>query len=320
MFRHRVLYCGVLWIVLSVAGRAADLKEFAGTWAMKLGSRNLIVLTLVRSGDTVEGTWERPDKFTSSGSIFANMGNGVRQDMVAQPRFADGVLHLTIRNAANPKDTDKYAMTVTGDRAFLRYDDAPPGVVLPPYHFERAEVGARVATDWEPNRLYTPTDSDTPSAEMRAIFTEDQRVRSDAHADWKAINETDAQRRVKTRELLAAGALHTGRDYEEASFIFQHGGKPEDYLLAHTLAMIAVSKGDATAIWIAAATLDRYLKAIGQKQVFGTQFSRDKNGSWTQEPYDRELISDALRQQLGVPTMAEQAEQLKGYQAQERAK
>jgi hypothetical protein len=80
--------------------------------------------------------------------------------------------------------------------------------------------------------------------------------------------------------------------------------------------MVAVSKGEATAIWIAAATLDRYLQHINQKQVFGTQFSIDPQHKWTQEPYDRDLVSDAFRQQLGVPPQSVQAEQLKAYQAQ----
>ena len=80
--------------------------------------------------------------------------------------------------------------------------------------------------------------------------------------------------------------------------------------------MVAVSKGDSTAIWIASATLDRYLEKIGQKQIFGTQFSSDAQHHWAQEPYDRDLVSDAIRQQLAVPTQALQEEQLKAYQAQ----
>jgi len=241
------------------------------------------------------------------------MRGGVRHDVVARSRLADGTLHLTIQNAIDAKDEDSYAMTVKGDRADLVPDDLPAGVAVQPYAFERVPGGATVATDWEPNRAYTPGDSDAPSAEMKAIFDEDQRVRSAEHIDWRAVGATDTERRGQTRKLLAAGALHTGKDFEEAAFVFQHGDSPQDYLLAHTLAMVAVSKGGATAIWIAAATLDRYLEKIGQKQVFGTQFSSDPRSKWTQEPYDRELVSDALRRQLGVPPQSVQAEQLKAY-------
>ena len=69
-------------------------------------------------------------------------------------------------------------MTLDGDHALLAYDDLPPGVVVAPLPFERAASGATEATDWEPNRLYTVNDSDTPCAEMKAIFDEDQRVRA----------------------------------------------------------------------------------------------------------------------------------------------
>jgi hypothetical protein len=174
-----------------------------------------------------------------------------------------------------------------------------------------------VANDWEPNRLYVPGDSDTSNAGMKAIFDDDQRVRTTKNIDWNSVSKTDADRRQQTRKLLADGALHTGKDYEEAAFVFQHGDSAQDYLLAHTLAMVAVSKGDSTAIWIAAATLDRYLQKIDQKQVFGTQFLSDPKSRWTQDPYDRQLISDALRKQLGVPPQDIQNRQLQAYQSQE---
>jgi len=292
---------------------AAELRDFAGTWVMRLGGRNLFVLTLTRDGAGLRGTWDRPLTYASANGIFANMRGGVRHDSVSS-RFADGVLHLTIHNTSDPQDEDSFAMTVDRDRAALARED--PGVVAAPYSLERSAPGATVAADWEPNRIYSSGDSDIPNDEMAKIFAEDQRVRTAATLDWNTVGRTDADRREQTRKLLAAGALHTGKDYEEAAFVFQHGDKPEHYLLAHTLAMVAVSKGDATAIWIAAATLDRYLENIGQKQILGTQFSSDPQRHWTQEPYDRDLISDALRQQLGVPTQALQAEQLKAYQSQ----
>lgn len=152
---------------------------------------------------------------------------------------------------------------------------------------------------------------------MKAIYDEDQRVRMSANINWSVVNKSDAERRQQTRKLLADGALHSPKDYEEAAFIFQHGDSPQDYLLAHTLAMVAVSKGDSHAIWIASATLDRYLQNIRQKQIFGTQFSSDAQKHWTQDPYDRDLIPDSLRVQIGVPSQATQAEQLRAHQSQE---
>ncbi len=79
--------------------------------------------------------------------------------------------------------------------------------------------------------------------------------------------------------------------------------------------MIAVARGNAGAPWIATATLDRYLKAIKQPQIYGTQFNKSKDTPWTQEPYDRTLISDELRRQLGVPSEAAQQKQLEAYKS-----
>lgn len=297
------------------AANAADLKDYAGTWVMRAGERNLFVLTLASNAGSVQGALDRPAKYDSNNSLFANI-RGTRRDRIVRSHFAAGALHFTIQNAADAKDEDSYVMTLKGDGADLLPEDLPAGAVVEAHIFERAHGTAAVATNWEPNRAYVTGDSDLPSKEMQGIYDEDQRVRSGPHIDWKIIGPTDADRRAQTRKLLAAGALHTGADYREAAFVFQHGDSPEDYLLAHTLAMVAVSKGEATAIWIAAATLDRYLQRIGRKQIFGTQYLIDPKSKWTQEPYDRDLVSDALRHQLGVPPQALQAEQLKAYQSQ----
>jgi hypothetical protein len=310
----------VLMLMASAAGWTAqvsserDTKEFAGTWILRIGERNLFVLTLTPEGTNMHGIMERPTKFDSNNGAFANMRDGVRSDSVVVARKKEGALHFTTRNPNDAKDEDGFVMTLKGDQAQLTFDDLPRGTVVEPYVLQRGAAGAKVATDWEPNRLYLQGDSSESSDAMKTIYAEDQRVRTTETIDWTVVSKSDADRRVQTRKLLADGALHTGKDYEQAAFVFQHGDVPQDYLLAHTLAMVAVSKGDATAIWIAAATLDRYLEKIKQKQIFGTQFSSGPQNFWTQEPYDRELVSDSLRRQLAVPSQATQAEQLKAYQ------
>jgi len=141
---------------------------------------------------------------------------------------------------------------------------------------------------------------------MTAMFDADQGDRRKTPIDWTIVGKADAARRSEVEKLLASGQLHTGEDYFHAALIYQHGDNPRDYLLAHTLAMIAATKRDPNAIWIASATLDRYLQTIGQPQIFGTQFKQPKDGAATQEPFDRQLISDALRAELHVDTLAEQ--------------
>ena len=155
---------------------------------------------------------------------------------------------------------------------------------------------------------------------MKRIFDEDQKVRQMGlfNIDWASVRKSDAERRRATMKLLNEGALHSGEDFVWAAFIFQHGSGPNDFLLAHTLAMIAMKKGYTDAIWIASATLDRYLQSIKQPQIYGTQFLTPKGGSTTQEPYNRTLISDALRHELQVPGLAAQAAQCKQYNAERK--
>lgn len=134
--------------------------------------------------------------------------------------------------------------------------------------------------------------------------------------DWKSISQRDEERDAQVRKLLAEGKLQTGREYDYAALIFQHSIKAEDLMFAHVLAVTSVSKGDADAKWLAAATLDRYLTTIKQPQVFGTQFFRpSKDTNWTMEPYDRNALSDDERALWCVIPLAKQENILKDMQS-----
>lgn len=155
--------------------------------------------------------------------------------------------------------------------------------------------------------------------EMARMFRADQAIRSGIKAEQyrdrafvdRMIAE-DKARLVRTGELLQQGKLTTADDLYYAAFIFQHGHGPDEYLRAHSLAMAAMALGRKDASWIAAATLDRYLQAIGQKQVYGTQYMNAPKTGPTMEPYDRGLIPDSLRALLGVPAQAAQQKRLDG--------
>lgn len=152
---------------------------------------------------------------------------------------------------------------------------------------------------------------------MAAIFEADQADRREtAETDWQAVNRRDLERLSETEALIAANALVTGQDFLRAAFVFQHGKEPRSYLKAHSIALVAMACGNQDAVWIATAALDRYLQAIGQPQVFGTQFRFPDQAPVTQEPYDRSLIPDALRRQLGVPPLADQERQRLRMQAE----
>lgn len=144
---------------------------------------------------------------------------------------------------------------------------------------------------------------------VHELFLEDQKDREEANPDWNKVSADDRRHREIVQKMLQAGELKTGQDYEDAAFIFQHGDKPQDYLLAHILAVDAIEKGRAAARWIAAATLDRYLQSVKEPQVFGTQYLLSGSAA-TQEPYDTTLLSDALRQEFCVTSYAGQQQNL----------
>jgi hypothetical protein len=304
-----------VWLLLTTLAHATEPKDYAGTWVMRLDERNLFVLTLTFQDGSLHGTFERPAGFGSiNHTFFIDTRNGVRDETLVESHFANHVLYLTFQRPDDPKYQETYIMWLRGTTAELTPGGPPPFRVAVPQTFELGPTGSKVAADWRPDRGYVfPDHSHSPNPEMKAIYKEDQRVREGSHINLSAIAPSDAERREQTRALVAANVLHTGEDYEEASTIFQHGSTAQDALLAHILAIAAISRG-AAATWIAAATLDIYLQRIGQKQIFGTEYSPDPKTTYTQEPYDRELVSDALRQQLGVPSQALLAAQLKAYQ------
>ena len=149
--------------------------------------------------------------------------------------------------------------------------------------------------------------------ELTQIYNEDQRVRQPkplTPQEKVTISRTDADRLVAVKQMIVHDQLQTTADYRHAAFIVQHSLVSGDYLLAHTLAVICASDGDKTCAWLSAASLDRYLQSIQQPQIYGTQFTGSTHSPTTQQPYMPDLISDALRTRLGVPSVQEQRKQL----------
>jgi len=172
---------------------------------------------------------------------------------------------------------------------------------------------------------------------IHQLFIEDGQQAVPGASGAAMLSEEEYYKQHKAREaevraLLADGELKTGDDFEEASFIFQHGNDADDYLFAHVMAMEAVVKGDLSARWIEAATLDRYLQLIKQRQVFGTQYPTDpslphtvanaQSGPFltgrTQEPYDKQLLPDFVRLDFCVPTAAQQEQNVAMFNAGKR--
>jgi hypothetical protein len=147
---------------------------------------------------------------------------------------------------------------------------------------------------------------------VHQLFLDDQKDRGEGaeQLPWDKIAARDLERRSQVHKLLESGALKTAADFHDAAFIYQHGQTSDDYILSHVLGTVAVAKGDATSLWISAASLDRYLQSINRPQIFGTQYLSSNNSPTTQEPYETKLVPDQLRAVLCVPSLEQQQQNI----------
>jgi hypothetical protein len=128
--------------------------------------------------------------------------------------------------------------------------------------------------------------------------------------DWEIVSKADQEHRVEVLGFIKDSKLATDLDFYYAAFVFQHGNCPEHYKLANELANESVKLGNEEAKWIYAASLDRYLLAIGEVQKFGTQYTSTDGCTYKLEPVDP-ATTDEERATYGVPSLAEAQEQAK---------
>jgi len=164
------------------------------------------------------------------------------------------------------------------------------------------------------HQLYLDDQTETPAGKPGGV----------SPVTEKEFKEHGAARREQARVLLARREVKTAEDYHDASLLFQHGESADDFLLAHILAVEAVIRGDERSKWMAAATLDRYLQAMGKPQVFGTQYPMDPNvpidpkadqhvamyKGRTQNPFNNQLLPDSVRLDFCVPDLEHQKQNL----------
>jgi hypothetical protein len=151
-----------------------------------------------------------------------------------------------------------------------------------------------------------PKSATKDNPELRRLVDEDQADRTPTAGkplDWKLVGPRDEARLRRVKELYLQNKLQTGGDYSNAALILQHGPDAEDYLLAHELCIVAISKGDG-AESLAAASEDRFLINIGRSQRFGTEYK----SAGPNQPYRLYTIdsgvTDQLRKMMGVPSLA----------------
>ena len=156
----------------------------------------------------------------------------------------------------------------------------------------------------------TAISDDKDNSELARLFQEDQADRTTKDGtpiDWKVVEPRDKAREKRVKELYANNQLHTGADYYHVAMVLQHASAPEDYLLAHELCVVSISKGHEDAKWLAAASEDRFLMNIGRPQRFATQFRSVGNSPMRLYETDQG-VSDELRRALNVPSLAQARE------------
>jgi hypothetical protein len=295
------------WFMLTSSVAAEAAPDPAGLWAIRSEGRVLALVTVKREAQA-STVWD-VDFVCPSGTVFSlsHMASGMTP-MIEHRRLrstpsAGGVIRLKYVDPKPDQARDVVLLTPVAD-GYATW--TIEGASFEPILMVRAHPGEKVGGEWTQGAEHALDEPWPSNAEMTRLFDEDQAARQSTHIDWDVVTPQDAARRVRTQGLLHAGALHSGDDYWHAAFVFQHGDKPEDYLLAHGLAVIAAAKGRRDAPWIAAATLDRYLQSVGQQQIYGTQYHLRPGTPATQEPYDRATISDVMRIATGVPVIADQ--------------
>jgi len=155
-----------------------------------------------------------------------------------------------------------------------------------------------------------PPPAPQDNKELARLYKEDQADRTPPPSrpiDWSAVLPRDRAREARVKELYRSDALQTGADYYHAAMVLQHAPAPEDYLLAHEFCIVAVSKGEKRALWLAAATEDRFLMGLGRPQRFGTQYQSEDAAKPVRLYRVDEGMTDGLRRTFGVPTLAEAA-------------
>jgi hypothetical protein len=306
----------LLIATFAAASMASAAPDPSGVWALRAEGAVLFTVEVKRTPKGWSGLWVRPEHFNFNGAAISGVkGPVVRRPSIAA-REAGGIVEIVFDDPRPDSSPDRITIRpLDGGRAELAWESVTDRILL-----VRAARGAAPAPAQLAGRSFALPFNRPNNAEMTAMFDADQGARlGDKIIDWSVVAAQDREHRKRAKALLDSGALGSGDDFYHAAFIFQHGDKPEDFLLAHSLAVIAAVRGRPDAAWIAAATLDRYLQSIGQKQVYGTQFSTPAGQAVTQEPYDRTLLSDALRAAMGVPPQAAQEKRRAEIDARNRA-
>ena len=171
---------------------------------------------------------------------------------------------------------------------------------------------------------FSPRLQSEKSAELLRIVQEDQADRAGPvdSIDWSKIAPRDLARRIKVASIFAKGCFKSAADYASAAMVFQHGAAADHFYQTFIWANKAVQLGDESQRWLTAAGIDRYLVKIGQKQLFGTQFSKDPTeiskgtaGRWCLQPVEPSFPESRRIEYIKINLKDNTAHVLKGIGA-----
>lgn len=285
---------------------------YAGAWVLEADHRPLMVLTLREERGVFGGSFATPAWSTGDGIRFEDIVGPAEARPIATVSVNSTSLRIAVADPDDATTPDEFDLQLAGSN---HLSVEMLGSPFPTWTFvrRRGTPPPTIPTGWDRRRSYAiAVPAPLANSAMTAIFEADQADRAQGQEQFRkqagAIEARDAARRAETRRLLDTGELKAGQDFRQAAFIFQHGTTSEDFLLAHTLATVGLAKGDAEAGWIAAASLDRYLRSIDQPVIFGTGFVEANGTLAVEEPFDRRILPETLRRELGVRPVAEWAD------------
>jgi len=181
------------------------------------------------------------------------------------------------------------------------------------------------------------TGQSVDNIELQALYDQDQRART-PNASTSDVATTDLDRRLAVFQMLAVGDINSATDKFRAARILHHTSNtycgwpvlpktktncsrsPENYFLAHKLALEALSMGQEEARPLVPRTIDRYLAFTEGHQKYGTVIVRNHETGQFMLPYIDRDTTDSERANYGIRPLAETLKKYKEMPAPDRAK
>src|SRR5258708_2357618 len=110
-----IFLCCIVLAVPAFADKGSDPADYAGAWVLKLGQRNLMVLTLKMEKGRLSGSLLRPEHLGMNNGLFSQISATTITDPVVRSPVQQGHLIFTVQNPADKKDEDEFEMTLASD-------------------------------------------------------------------------------------------------------------------------------------------------------------------------------------------------------------